>query len=175
MLDPHTCPYRWTRLRNLRDGYSLPSRNWPRTVGRTNVITHRISPLQFAKNPHILRLDEGRAKMRALISVVWTVVTLATVGLVPSAVAQNCPIGTFPSVNQWGTPTCHPFGGGPPAAVQGTLDSCPPGTHPWTDNWGNRTCKAFNGGQQLYDTSRGCPIGTHPWVDNWGNNVCKRL
>lgn len=101
---------------------------------------------------------------------------IATGFLIASTAAYaNCPIGSFPSVNQWGTPTCQPFGGGPPASVQGTLDSCPPGTHPWTDNWGNRTCKAFNSGQQLYDTSRGCPIGTYPGVDNWGNSVCRRF
>ena len=95
--------------------------------------------------------------------------------VLPSAALANCPMGSFPSVDRWGNQICQPFGGGPPAAVQGSLESCPAGTHPWADQWGNRTCKSFNSPQQLYDTSKGCPMGTYPWVDQWGNSTCKRF
>jgi hypothetical protein len=104
----------------------------------------------------------------------------ALLALWPSAVfAITCPIGSFPSVDQWGNQVCRPAMGGPPTVTQGTLDNCPIGSHAWVDQWGNRICKTFATPQQpstqYYDTSRGCPIGTYQWVDNWGNKTCKRF
>jgi len=95
--------------------------------------------------------------------------------LLPINAFANCPIGSFPSFDRWGNQICQRFDGGPPAAIQGTLDNCPIGTHPWADQWGNRTCKSLDSPQQHYDTSRGCPIGTYQWADQWGNQACKRF
>lgn len=96
----------------------------------------------------------------------------------PSAVlAINCPIGSFPSIDQWGNQVCRPIGGGAPNAAQGTLDNCPIGSFPSIDTYGNRVCKTFSSPQQpsreYYDTSQGCPIGTFTSIDNFGNSVCK--
>ncbi len=95
--------------------------------------------------------------------------------LVSQAAAQNCPVGSFPWVDNWGNSICKSFDTGQTRLLEGTLDRCPPGTFQWVDNWGNRICKSFGGSNQFYDTSEGCPIGTYSWVDNWGNPVCKRF
>jgi hypothetical protein len=86
-----------------------------------------------------------------------------------AALAINCPIGSFPSVDRWGNQTCQSLGGGPPSTVQGSLDNYPMGTHPWVDQWGTKICKSYSAPAQqqlqLYDTSKGCPMGTYSWVD----------
>jgi|SRR5271157_6000962 len=91
---------------------------------------------------------------------------------VSSAFAQQCPIGSFPSVDSWGNQICKTFGGAT-ETIQGSLDTCPIGFHPWVDSWGNQVCQSFDSGTNAYDTSKGCPIGTTPWVDEWGNPICK--
>jgi hypothetical protein len=108
------------------------------------------------------------------------ILAVAALAFWPSmAFSIDCPIGSYPSVDQWGNQACKPFGGGPPTVVQGTLDNCPIGSHPWVDQWGNRVCQTFQQPQQptqqFYDTSKGCPVGMYPWVDNWGNPTCKRF
>jgi hypothetical protein len=107
--------------------------------------------------------------MRVLVGMVALV-------LMPlGAVAQQCPTGSHPWVDQWGNRICKSFDSGGTTTIQGSLKNCPTGTHPWTDEWGNRICKSFEGNKQYYDTSKGCPVGFHPWVDNWGNRVCRKL
>jgi hypothetical protein len=88
-----------------------------------------------------------------------------------SAFAQ-CPIGSFPSVDNWGNQICKTFNNST-STIQGSLDNCPVGSHPFVDNWGNRICQTFGSGTRYYDTSGGCPIGTFPGVDSWGNQTCK--
>ena len=98
---------------------------------------------------------------------------LAAIFIIGVGVEANaCPIGSFPSVDNWGNQICKSFGG-QTTTIQGSVENCPIGSHPWVDSWGNRTCQSFDSGSQYYDTSGGCPIGTHPWVDNWGNQVCQ--
>jgi hypothetical protein len=87
----------------------------------------------------------------------------------------ECPIGSYPWVDNWGNQICRTFGSGQTTTIQGSLDNCPVGTHPWIDDWGNKICRSFSGNRQYYDTSGGCPIGTYEWTDNWGNPVCKRF
>lgn len=90
--------------------------------------------------------------------------------------AADCPIGSYPWVDQWGTQICKRWGDGSAATTQGSLESCPPGTHPWVDQWGTRVCQSYSAPtQRSYDTSQGCPMGTYQWQDNWGNQVCKRF
>jgi len=92
-----------------------------------------------------------------------------------SAFAQQCPVGSYPSVDNWGNLICKSFDTGRSTTIEGSLDRCPTGTYASVDEWGNRICKGFKGTQRYYDTSKGCPIGTYPSVDNWGNQVCKRF
>ncbi len=89
--------------------------------------------------------------------------------------AQQCPVGSFPWVDQWGNQICKRSDSGRTTTIEGSLDKCPTGTYPWVDSWGNHICRSFQGGGQFYDTSKGCPTGTYPWVDDWGNPVCKRF
>jgi hypothetical protein len=100
---------------------------------------------------------------------------ILALGIAADANAQQCPIGSFPGVDNWGNQICKSFDSGQTTTIQGNLQNCPTGTHPWVDNWGNQICQSFNGGTQYYDTSGGCPIGSHPWVDNWGNQVCRQF
>jgi hypothetical protein len=106
-------------------------------------------------------------------NVMRQIIMFAAIVLPTSAALADCPIGSFPWVDNWGNKICKRFDDGSTATTQGSLNNCPAGTHPWVDNWGNRICQAFQGGQQYYDTSAGCPIGTFKWVDTWGNPVCK--
>ncbi len=92
-----------------------------------------------------------------------------------SVFAQQCPIGSYPSVDNWGNRICKSFDTGRATTIEGGLDKCPTGTHIWVDEWGNRICKSFEGNQQYYDTLKGCPVGMYPWVDTWGNRVCKKF
>jgi hypothetical protein len=100
---------------------------------------------------------------------------LLTFGSVAAANAQQCPIGSFAWVDNWGNQICKSFDSGQATAIEGNLQNCPIGTHPWVDNWGNQICQSFNGGQQYYDTSQGCPVGTYQWMDSWGNQVCRQF
>jgi hypothetical protein len=85
-----------------------------------------------------------------------------------------CPIGSYPWMDKWGTPTCRSFSTGQDETTHGSLERCPAGSYPWTDPWGTKICKSFDeGGPSYYDTSKGCPMGTYNWVDNWGNKICK--
>lgn len=86
----------------------------------------------------------------------------------------NCPVGSYPWVDNWGNAICKSFDTGQTKSIQGSTTNCPVGSYPWTDKWGNKICKAHNSNQQYYDTSKSCPIGFHPWVDNWGNPICKK-
>jgi hypothetical protein len=109
--------------------------------------------------------------MRALFLVISLILVASN-----AAWAINCPIGSFPWVDNWGNQVCQRFGGGGAAITQTPQGAeCPNGSYPWTDNWGNRICRSFNGGTDYYDTSHGCPTGFAPWVDQWGNPVCRRM
>jgi hypothetical protein len=94
---------------------------------------------------------------------------------ISSSAWADCPMGSYPWVDNWGTQICKRYDGGSTSTIQGSLNNCPMGTYPSVDSWGNRICQSFGGGNQYYDTSRGCPMSTHPWVDSWGNSICKRF
>jgi hypothetical protein len=101
----------------------------------------------------------------------------ATAGLSP-AQAQQCPVGSYPSVDSWGNQVCKRFSDQSTATVQAPRgQACPTGSNQAVDTWGNPVCRSFESPNQprtdYYDTSKGCPAGTHEWVDNWGNKVCK--
>jgi hypothetical protein len=104
--------------------------------------------------------------MRKLI-----VATIFVAGVAANAGA--CPIGSFPSVDNWGNQICKTLDTGQTTTIQGSVENCPVGTHPWVDTWGNKICQSFTGGSQYYDASGGCPIGMYQWVDNWGNKICR--
>lgn len=96
------------------------------------------------------------------------------------ALAQQCPMGSFPSVDSWGNQVCKRFGDQSTATAQVQRgQQCPNGAYPTVDNFGNQICRSFNApnqpGTDYYDTSKGCPMGTFPTVDTYGNNVCKRF
>ena len=92
-----------------------------------------------------------------------------------TASAMDCPIGSYPWVDNWGNQTCQRPGGGTALTHTPPGAQCPTGSYPWTDSWGNQVCKSFGAGPTYYDTSRGCPTGFAPWVDNWGNPICRRM
>ena len=95
--------------------------------------------------------------------------------LFSSGAEAACPIGSFPSVDNFGNQICKGFGSGDTRTLQGTTNQCPPGTHFDVDTYGNKVCKSFSNGQEFHDTSKGCPIGSFPSVDKYGNKVCKRF
>ena len=92
-----------------------------------------------------------------------------------NVLAQQCPAGSHPWVDDWGNRICRKLGSGQTTTIEGSTKQCPTGTYSWVDEWGNRTCKSFQGNTQYYDTSKGCPVGSHPWTDSWGNAVCKKF
>ncbi|MFC3068706.1 hypothetical protein [Phenylobacterium soli] len=103
---------------------------------------------------------------------------LFAVGAALPAQAQQCPVGSYPSVDTWGNQVCKRFGDNSTATAQTPRgQQCPTGAHPAVDKWGNQICRTFDSPGQprtdYYDTSKGCPAGTHEWVDQWGNKVCK--
>ena len=100
-------------------------------------------------------------------------------GLAAPAAAQNCPIGSYPSVDSWGNNICKRTGGGGTASVQAPSGGgCPIGSYPTVDRYGNQVCRQPGSSSRpqtdYYDTSKGCPIGSYPSVDSYGNKVCKR-
>ena len=97
---------------------------------------------------------------------------LALGALATGSAHAACPIGSFPRVDNWGTPVCKSFDGGQNTTRQGSLSQCPAGAHPWVDEGGSRICQFFNQDARYYDTSKGCPTGTYSWVDDWGNKIC---
>ena len=103
----------------------------------------------------------------------------ATAGLTP-AQAQQCPMGSYPSVDSWGNQICRRVSDQSAATAQVPRgQTCPNGAYPTVDGYGNQICRSFNTPNQprtdYYDTSRGCPMGSYPSVDSYGNNVCKRF
>ena len=106
--------------------------------------------------------------MRKLI-----VVSIFTAGA--AVTAHACPIGSFPSVDNWGNQICKTLDTGQTTTIQGSVENYPIGTYPWVDTWGNKVCQVFTGGAQYHDTSSGCPVGTYQWVDGWGNKVCRQF
>lgn len=106
------------------------------------------------------------------------VLSLLTVG--SPAVAQDCPIGSYPWVDNWGNKICKRHGDGSTATIETPrAQTCPTGSYPWVDNWGNKVCRTHDTPNQpradYYDTSKGCPVGTLPGVDQWGNKTCKKF
>jgi len=99
--------------------------------------------------------------------------------LSPSALSEQCPTGSYQTVDQWGNKICKEFGsGGATKSIEGRINQCPTGTYSTVDSWGNRVCKEMKGdgrGKEYHDTSRGCPVGSYQTVDQWGNKVCKRF
>jgi hypothetical protein len=71
------------------------------------------------------------------------VATIVAAGVAASAHA--CPIGSFPSLDNWGNQICKTLDTGQTTTIQGSVDNCPIGTHPWVDNWGNKICQSRNG------------------------------
>jgi hypothetical protein len=59
--------------------------------------------------------------------------------------ANACPVGSFPSVDNWGNQICKTFDFGQTTTIQGSIENCPVGKHPWTDNWGNKIARASTG------------------------------
>jgi len=86
--------------------------------------------------------------------------------------AQQCPVGSHPSVDQWGNRMCNVFALGAATTINGSRNDCPTGTHLWIDKWGNRNCTIIKKSRPIYDNSNWCPVGTRPLVDEWGNRVC---
>ena len=112
--------------------------------------------------------------MRAIV----LAATVALIGLVAPAQAQQCPVGSHPWVDSWGNQICQRFADQSTATTQIPRgQQCPNGAYPTVDSWGNQICRTFDSPSgprtDYYDTSRGCPIGMFPWVDTWGNSVCK--
>ncbi|HEX3367831.1 hypothetical protein [Phenylobacterium sp.] len=95
------------------------------------------------------------------------------------AVAQQCPMGSFPSVDSFGNRVCQRIANSGPATTQTPRgQQCPNGAYPTVDNFGNRIYRSEGGFNQpktdYYDTSKGCPMGMFPSVDQFGNKVCKK-
>ena len=77
--------------------------------------------------------------MKGILSAVLFVLVYAAL---PSQVlAQDCPIGSHPWVDNWGNRICKSFQGG--QEFHDTSKGCPIGMHPWVDKWGNPVCKKF--------------------------------
>ena len=96
--------------------------------------------------------------------------------LAPSlAWAAACPIGSLPSVDNFGNQICKSINTGATDSMKGSVDRCPLGTQPDFDAFGTRVCKKFDTGEKFYDTSRGCPMGTLPAVDMYGKKVCQKF
>ena len=93
---------------------------------------------------------------------------LAIGALATGSAHAACPIGSYPWVDKWGSPTCTSFSTGQDETTQGSLDRCRAGSYPWIDRWATKICKS-----DYYDTSRGCPASTYSWVDYWGNKICR--
>jgi len=162
------CLPRADRFAGCHRGASLEvNRARPATVGSQTWVRLRLMPTIRTPTLSCIRWCRGVAMRGKLIA--------ALMMAMPSPALANCPIGSYPWVDQWGTKICKRHGDGSTATKQGSLDNCPPGTHPSVDNWGTRTCKSFGSQQQFYDTSKGCPLGTYSWLDSWGNKICKRF
>jgi hypothetical protein len=115
--------------------------------------------------------------MRIAAALILSALISATAG-VPAAQAQQCPAGTYPSVDTWGNQVCKRFSDNSAAAVQTPHNqACPNGAYPTVDKWGTQVCRTFDTPNQprtdYYDTSKGCPVGSLPSMDSWGNKVCK--
>jgi hypothetical protein len=116
--------------------------------------------------------------MKVVTALMLAALVSTSAGLAP-AKAQQCPAGTFPTVDSWGNQVCKRLSDQSTAMVQKPPgQACPNGAHPAVDNFGNQICRSEAMGSQpqtdYYDTSKGCPAGTIPWVDTFGNHVCKR-
>src|SRR5262245_15824849 len=101
-------------------------------------------------------------------AIMFGVIVCITI-LLASGAEAACPMGSFPSVDQWGNSVCQRYNTGTPSTIEGSLERCPMGSYPSVDSWGNRVCRQPNSGSGgAYDTSRGCPMGFFPSVDQWG-------
>ena len=55
---------------------------------------------------------------------------LALGALATGSAHAACPIGSYPRVDNWGTPVCKSFDSGQNTTRQGSLSQCPAGSHP---------------------------------------------
>lgn len=103
-----------------------------------------------------------------------------TLGSEP-AQAQQCPAGSYPSVDSFGNQVCKRFSDQSTATAQVPRgQTCPMGSFPTVDSYGNQICRSQGAAPSqphtdYYDTSRGCPAGTFQTVDAYGDPVCKRF
>jgi hypothetical protein len=124
-------------------------------------------------------LTEGGHAMPRSASALF--LALAVAGAAPSsALAQQCPTGSYPWVDSWGNNICRRHSDGSTATTQVPRNqTCPTGSYSWVDNWGNQICRSHSSRDgrrtDYYYTSKGCPVGTHQTVDAYGNPVCKRF
>lgn len=94
----------------------------------------------------------------------------------PSAAWAACPLGTFPSLDNFGNQICKRFDTGATDSVRVPAGQCPNGSHKAVDEYGNHICESYTGDRQrYYDTSKGCPNGFIPFPDEFGRMGCKRL
>jgi len=156
--------------------------HWYLTFVQVSVVAcARLSRGRFYKGEYMFlkSAEDSMLKQRRKQMNRTAVLLLATIALVVvtfhSGFAQQCPVGSYLWVDNWGNRICKRFDTGETTTVEGNIENCFPGTYPWVDEWGSRICKGFKSGQQYYDTSKGCPIGTYQWIDNWGNPVCVRF
>ncbi len=107
------------------------------------------------------------------VAAVFAALALATIGS-SAAQAQSCPIGSYPSVDNFGNRICKRSSDGSAASTEVPRgQTCPIGAYPTVDSYGNKVCRSSNGGGDSYDTSKGCPTGSYRSVDSYGNKVCK--
>jgi len=115
------------------------------------------------------------------MKVVTVTVAAALASVVgPAAWAQQCPNGSYPTVDSFGNNICKSISDGRPQTTQVPHgQQCPNGAYPTVDKFGNNICRSMSTPNQprtdYYDTSKGCPVGMIPSVDSFGNNVCKRF
>ena len=115
--------------------------------------------------------------MHRVLSALALTAALALAGV---ASAQQCPMGSYRSIDNWGNSVCKRMSDqSTESAERPRYQACPMGSYQTVDNYGNQICRTFEASNQprtdYYDTSRGCPVGFYQGVDNYGRPACKRF
>ena len=95
-------------------------------------------------------------------------------GFASEAMAQNCPNGSFPTVDHDGNRICQGTESNRALpSARNPATGCPNGAYPTIDSRGSKVCSSAERKSDYYDAPRACPSGTYAGNDANGRRVCK--